>query len=309
MGADERARRLRRLFEAAEYTVQERPEGLVAARGRDHRVVVILASVRTPHDVEDAFPADAIHRAIVYPSEPGPVARSLAAERSIEILVPTTLGGALDELLLGGLDGAGPGASESEPPLEPPTVVVPQGDRYVRPRIDREEAVRIIRDPALRASLRYVPYFVAPYRVRAPAPHDGTRRTSEHLLAVHTLRRRAEAWDASAFALGEPPDVPLARLDPEIDAGEALAIAIEWIREHHTIRVDHTEQHGGTVVVETRRISPRPDDIRVGPFALIFLPVWYCEGPRGRVLLNAVTGEPERVRPEPPDEGGLPPEA
>ncbi len=306
MAADERARRLRRLFEAAEYTVQGRPEGLVATRGRDHRVVVILASVRTPHDVEDAFPPDAIHRAIVYPSEPGSVARSLAAERSIEVLDPTSFAAALDELLLGGIEGAGPGAAESEPPLEPPTVVVPQGDRYVQPRIDREEAERIVRDPTLRTSLRYVPYFVAPYRVRTPAPHDGSRRTSEHLVAVHALRRRAEAWEANSFALGEPPDVPLARLDPAIDAAEALAIAIEWIRAHHTIRVDHTEQHGGTVVVETRRISPGPDDLRVGPAALIFLPVWYCEGPRGRVLLNAVTGEPERFG---PDVDGPAPEA
>ncbi|MEM0128584.1 MAG: hypothetical protein QXG65_00230 [Thermoplasmata archaeon] len=283
----DRWRRLGRILEGADYQVADRPEGIVAWRPKDRRALILLREVRTPHDLEPAFPPEAVHRIAVYPSDPGPVARSLASERAIEILDPTTLGPALGELLLG---GDPPSPVGGELPLEPPLVVVPQGDRYVVPRLTRDDLDRIVPDRTLRRTLRAIPYFVAPYRVRIPAPHGGPGEVEEHLLAVHGLDSRVEAWEGAAYELS--PNLPegAERIPPVIGPADAGALALEWIRSRHTVRVDHTEQLGGTVVVETRRVSPGPDDVRLGAFALVHLPLWYCEGPRGRILVNAATG-------------------
>ena len=70
----------------------------------------------------------------------------------------------------------------------------------------------------------------------------------------------------------------------------AEARAREAIRRHHTISVDHTEQHGGAMVIEKRRIPPGPDDLRLGPMATIFVPYWYVESRRGRHVIDATTG-------------------
>ena len=292
-------RRLCRLLEAADYQVSELPEGWVAIRPSKHRAIVLLRELRSPRDVEPAFPSDALHRAIVYPDEPGDVARSLAADRGIEVFTPATIAFALGEILLGGREegSSGPSGDDS---LELPPAAVPPEDQAVRPRLAREEAERIVAEPGLRPVLRWVPYFVASYRVRAPSPHGGERRTSEHLVAVNALRRRAESWAASDYELVHRSEgsVP----EPEIGSDEARAIATEWICRHHTVRVDHTEQHGGTVVVETRRVPPQPEDVRVGPLGCVYVPFWYFEGPAGRVVLNAVTGQryPDDEEREPP---------
>ncbi|MGI0055670.1 MAG: hypothetical protein ACREB9_02260 [Thermoplasmata archaeon] len=283
--------RLRALLEAADFQVTERSEGWVASRGRDRRVLVLLRDVRAPHDVEGAFPPDAIYRAVVYPEDPGAVARGLAAELGIELFDTDSIGSALGEILLG--DHAHGGSGSVPPadglPLEVPMVVIPDGERTVAPRVDLEEAARIVDDPSLRPTLRWVPYYVAPYRVRVASPHGNPGRTDEHLVAVNALQRHAEPWERGAYELTAAAEVT-ARLAPEIERGAAEEVALEWIRRHHTIRVDHTEQHGGTVVMETRRIPPRPDDVRLGPMALVHVPFYYFEGARGRVVINAATG-------------------
>ncbi len=289
MGPDDALRRLRRLLEAAEYQVSERPEGWAAVRSSERRVIVLLRDVRSPRDVEPAFPPDAIHRAIVYPAEPGDVARSLAGDRGIEVFTPATIALALGEILLGAAEERAEAAAPDDA-LELPPSVVPPGDQAVLPRLAREEAERIVTEPGLRPVLRWVPYLVAPYRVRAPSPHGGPGRTSEHLVAVNAVRGRAESWEPSDYELGALPEERMSLPDAEIAADDARAIATEWIRRRHAVRVDHTEQHGGTVVVETRRVPPRPEDVRVGQFGRIYVPFWYFEGTAGRVVLNAVTG-------------------
>ncbi len=85
-------------------------------------------------------------------------------------------------------------------------------------------------------------------------------------------------------------DVPHQFVPPEVSVSEAAGLALEAIRRHHTIHVDHTEQHDGALVIETRRVPPAADDVRVGPLQLIYLPHWYAEGSQGRVVLDAVTG-------------------
>lgn len=289
MDSADALRRLRHLLQAAEYQVAERPEGWAAVRPAEHRAIVLLREMRSPRDVESSFPPDTVHRAIVYPDEPGDVARQLAAERGIEVFTPATIALALGEILLGG-SGERATATPTEDPLELPPALIPPGDPAVLPRLDREEAERIVTEPGLRPALRWVPYYVAPYRVRTPSPYGGGGRTSEHLVAVNALRRRAEGWEVSDYELTSRPETAVAFREPEIGPDEAKAIATEWIRRHHTVRVDHTEQHGGTVVVETRRVPPGSEDVRVGQFGRVYVPFWYFEGTSGRVVLNAVTG-------------------
>lgn len=285
--------RLRRLLEAAEYQVTDRPEGWLAVRGRDRRALVLLREARAPHDIEAAFPARSLHRAVVYPEEPGPVARGLAAELGLEVFDRASVGAALGEILFGDTEPSRAAARSAidDLPLETPTVVVPEGDRAVAARFGREDAERIVADSSLRPTLRWIPFYVAPYRVRVASPHGDPGRTDEHLVAVHALQRRAEAWERGGYELIVATDQS-ARLAPEIEPPSAREIALAWIRHHHTVRVEHTEQHGGTVVMETRRIPPGPDDVRIGPLTLVYVPYWYFEGNRGRVVLNAVTGRP-----------------
>ena len=283
---------LGRLLEAAGYRLESRNQVTLAHRPRDHRAVVIAPSARSPVEIEHWFPSDAVYRTIVYDDEPGSIARGLAADRGIEVLDPATLGSALAEILLPSpVDpAAGAGALPSEGLLEPPFATPFESERTVRPRLGRAEAEAIAGIDSPRYLLRLVPFLVAAYHVRPPAPHGEPGRVVRQIVAVNAISRRAEVWDDLERELVSELEEPHQRFDPQIGDAEALALAQEAIRRFHTVHVDHTEQHGGALVIEARRIPPTSEDVRVGPFVLLYVPYWYAEGADGRVVLDAVTG-------------------
>jgi hypothetical protein len=279
---------LGRLFTTAGYRVDHRGDLVVATRLRDRRAVVIASVARSPVEVESLFPPDSVHRTLIYDDDPGPAARDVAADRGIEVLDPSSLGPALGELLLPAILG-NPGP-EPDAGLDTPFALLPEGARIVRPRVGRAEAEILAGVDGPRFTLRLVPYYVAPYRVRPPSASGVRGPTLDRTVAVQAVSRRAEVWEEEDRELVAELDVPHQYIAPEIGVQEATGIAMEAIRRYHVVRVDHTEQHGGALVIETRRVPPSPDDIRLGPLQLVYLPHWYAEGHEGRVVLDAVTG-------------------
>jgi hypothetical protein len=280
---------LLRLLTAAGYRIQVRGEASLAVRVRDRRAVVLVAATRSPGELEGLFPPDSVHRTIVYDDDPGPVARTHAADRGIEILDPSTLGPALGELLLPSAP-PDPDQTPGGPTLETPFSILPEGNRIVRPRIGQAEAELLVGAEGPRFTLRLVPFYVAPYRVRPASAYGEPVKILDRTVAVHGVSGRAEVWEEGDRELVAELDLPHQFVPPEVSVSEAAGLALEAIRRHHTIHVDHTEQHDGALVIETRRVPPGPDDVRVGPLQLIYLPHWYAEGPQGRVVLDAVTG-------------------
>jgi hypothetical protein len=282
----------RRLLEAAGYRLEDRPGALRAVRGRDHRAVLVVDGLPSPAEADPEFPGDAVHRTIVYPEDPGTVARSLASERGIEVLDPSTLGSALGELLLPGPDG--PSAAEFDPvpsaPLLPPPLLFPEGERTVRPRLGPSDAEALADVEGFRLTLRLIPFYVSAYRVRVATPHGGRSPPSDHLVAVNALSGQAEFWEPGERELTAELDQPHQRLSPQLSAEQARGAAEDAVRRRHTVSVDHTEQHGGALVIERRRMPPGPDDLALAPSVLVHVPFWYIEGAGGRVVVDAVTG-------------------
>jgi len=278
---------LGRLLSAAGYRLDAREGGTVAVRARDHRAVVIATADRRPAELEAWFPAGSVRRAVVYDDDPGPDARAEAAERGIEVIDPSTLGPALGEILLPPAEGD-PGPDDDT--LEGPFPLSPGDARTIRPRIGREEAQSIAGVDGSRFTLRLVPYFVAPYRVRSPSPHGEAGPVLRRLIAINATSRRPEVWEEADREIVPEIAEPHQRLEPQLSEAQARSIAVDAIRRFHAVRVDHTEQHGGALVIETRRVSPPPSDVRLGAFTLLYVPHWYAEGREGRVVLDAVTG-------------------
>jgi hypothetical protein len=282
---------LRRLLEAAGYRLDDQPDVLSAVRARDHRAVLIVSTHRSPVELDSLFPGDAAHRTIVYPEEPGSVARGLASERGIELLDPSTLGSALGELLLPGPEMRVADEAESPSlPLVPPPLLFPEGERTVRPRLSRNDAEALAGVEGFRSTLRLIPFYVAAYRVRVPTAHGGHRPASDHLVAVNGLSGRTEFWEPGERELIADLDEPHQRLEPQLTEDHVRAIAVDSVRRRHVVSVDHTEQHGGALVIERRRVPPGPDDLALAPSVLVHVPFWYIEGADGRVVLDAVTG-------------------
>ncbi len=291
---------LGRLLEAAGYRIDHRADAVVGVRAKDRRAVAIASATRAPADLDRWFPTDSVHRTIVYDDDPGASAREQAADRGIEVLDPSTLGAALAELLLPSPTAPGPEPAlmTDDAALFPPLAVLPDGARIVRPRIGRAEAESLAGVDAPRYTLRLVPFYVAPYRVRPSAPHGAPGVVLHRLVAVNAVSRRAEVWDEGDRELVHDLAEPHQQLTPQVGESQAVAIATDAVRRHHTVDVEHTEQHQGALVIETRRILPSADDLRLGPMSLLYVPFWYAEGSEGRVVLDAVTGR--RATPEAP---------
>lgn len=283
---------LRRLLEAAGYRLEDRESLLRAVRSKDHRAVLVVPGLPSPAEVDGEFPPDVVHRTIVYPEEPGSVARGIASERGIEVLDPSTLGSALGELLLPGPEGPAPADQDVSPatPLVPPPLLFPEGERTVRPRLEQADAEALAAVDGLRYTLRLIPFYVSAYRVRVATPHGGRSPPTDHLVAVNALSGRAEFWEPGERELVAEPSEPHQRLEPQLSVDQGRSIALEAVRRRHTASVDHTEQHGGALVIERRRVPPGSDDMALAPPVLVHVPFWYVEGSDGRVVLDAVTG-------------------
>ncbi len=283
---------LGRLLEAAGYRLEARSHATLAVRTLDRRAVLLARSTRSPAEVESWFPVDAVHRTIVYDDEPGETARALAADRGIEILSPPTLGQALGELLLPSPteEPVPDGAAADDAPLTVPWTIVPDGERVVRPRIGRAEAQSLSGIDSPRYTLRLVPYWVGAYRLRPTSAHGNPGAVVHRIVAVNAVSRRAEFWEDGDRELVDAVEGPHQRLTPQLGDGSATGIATDAIRRHHTVDVEHTEQHGGALVIETRRMLPAIDDLRLAPLVLLYVPFWYVEGAEGRVVLDAVSG-------------------
>jgi hypothetical protein len=301
--ADPGGSQLRRLLTAARYRVEDGTVGLLAYRSVDRRAVAVVGGALSPIDVERELPSEAVHRTLIYAEEPGAAARGAAAEHGLEILVPETLGTALGELLLLPELTIRPadrlGEEEKPGPLETPIAAFPPGERVVRPRLGRPEAEMLAGVAGFRYTLRLVPYYVAPYRVREGAAHGRSGTVREYLVAVHGLSGRVEVWEPGDRELGGELNEPHERLEPTVADERARDLAEAKLRERHTVSVDHTEQHGGALVIERRRLPPEPEDLKIGSFAIIHVPYWYVEGADGRVIIDAVSGarsEPEGRR-------------
>ena len=283
---------LRRLLEAAGYRLDDRGNALRAVRGRDHRAVLIVEGLPSPAEVDSEFPGDAAHRTLVYSEDPGSVARAIASERGIEVLDPSTLGSALGELLLPGPETGAADAEETAPsaPLVPPPLLFPEGERTVRPRLGQSDAEALAGVDGYRYTLRLIPFFVSAYRVRLATPNGGRTPPTDHLVAINALSGLAEFWEPGERELSAELEEPHQRLAPQISPDHARAAAEDAVRRRHTVSVDHTEQHGGALVIERRRMPPGADDLALAPPVLVHVPFWYIEGPDGRVVLDAVSG-------------------
>ncbi len=226
-------------------------------------------------------------------TNPGAAPAPSPRSGGFELVEPSTLGSALAELLLPSpsvVREESRGASE-DTALFPPLAILPEGERIVRPRIGRAEAETLAGVDSPRYTLRLVPYFVAPYRVRPSSPDGSPGSILHRLVAVNGVSRRAEIWEDGERELVADIDEPHQRLVPQLGESQAVSIALDAVRHYHTVDVEHTEQHGGALVIETRRMLPSADDLKLGTMVLIYVPYWYAEGSEGRVVLDAVTGQ------------------
>ena len=290
MSAPDRASPLlRRVLMAAGYHLEDRPLGLRAIRRADRRAVFVVVSASSIEEIATEFPEECVRRTIVCAEEPGEPARSFAAEHGLEVLVPETLGSALGEMLL--LGPPVESAEVSPPgPVTPPSLAFPNQERTIRPRITREDAERGAGVEGFRYTLRLVPYYVFAYRVRAAAPHGGPGPVTDHLVAVSAISGKVEYWENREPEFVAEIEEPHQRLEPSISEEAARKAAEEATRRRHTVSVDHSEQHGGALIIERRRVPPGPEDLHFSPPVLIHCPYWYVESADGRVVLDAVTG-------------------
>ena len=286
---------LRRLFRAAGYRLEPRAPGLYAFRARDRRAVLIVENRHSPAELAGEFDADALHRTLIYPEDPGPVARDAASRDGMEVLDSTTIGPGLGELLLPTSAEASEAGSPGTIALEAPTSLFPDGARTVQARLGAPDAEVIAGVEGLRTRLKLVPFFVAAYRVRVPSPTGSVGPASDHIVAVNALTGQVELWEPGEREIGAETETAAEEFPPRLSESECRELAQRELRSVHTISVDHTEQHGGTIVIERRKVPPGPGDLKLGVGVFLWVPYWYVEGREGRFVIDAVSGSRNRA--------------
>jgi hypothetical protein len=186
-----------------------------------------------------------------------------------------------------------PGEDDSAPLEAPSGKTPPRGagqEDLIRPRLSAADAALLARRWVIpfRSSLRWIPYYAFPYCPRTAGPRSPSR---VELVAVHGITGRAERWTPAEREIWNDPNLGGAREEPVVGRDQAWELARSALREWFSREVDHTVQHGETLIIERRKIPPSEEELELGTAILLYSPVWVFEGLQGRVMLDAVTGE------------------
>lgn len=306
---------VQRLLASAGFSV-ERHQGLWrAVRESDGRAVLLLAGAELPAGFSQIFPGQCRSRWVLFGSTPSAEERDRLHMDGVSFIEPDTLSERIGEVLL-----PSSGAEREEPvpralpparlpsirehdgrerlmtdpgpfPEEPsslPAELWP-GERIVRPRLSEDDALRLAwsRLVPFRVTLVLIPYYLFEYTLR-----QEERRSNEapRLLAVQGIDGTTESWAMGDRELVGMLPTPHRRREPVLSSDEARDFALRAALEANISHVDHTEQRGGALIIERRRVAPQEDDVRLGPAVMLHVPFWVVDGADGRLVFDAVTG-------------------
>lgn len=169
-------------------------------------------------------------------------------------------------------------------------------------RIQRDDAVRRVRDHLFTIDVQELvlqPVHLYDYACDLFA--EGSLKVDSHegRLQVHGTDKRATEVDpddvnptAGTSAAPAPEGVLVSPKVLRVSPERALELAQQKVIELHTRLVDHKlpQENHSFHYVEKRKLSPRPEHIRLKPLGAWYRPFWRMAGTNGEMLLDGVTG-------------------
>jgi hypothetical protein len=185
-------------------------------------------------------------------------------------------------------------AAEAPEPLKLPIKAIPI-------KIKSSDAVKISgnigRAEDTEVSLNFIPYWkydysldvIGKYRdLTVPITGKGSRM-------INAINKNVDVAPASKPLDGvEIPDTPYNVQQAVLTEEEARTMAVKAIIEEHSKTVRFKGTQGEAAIVEHKKFSPKPADIRFS-MEMLYVPFWAVRSHKGYMELNAYDGKPTQM--------------
>jgi hypothetical protein len=187
-----------------------------------------------------------------------------------------------------------PQSPEAPEPLKLPIKAIPI-------KIKSSDAVKISgnigRAEDTEVSLNFIPFWkydysldvIGKYReLTVPITGKGSRM-------INAINKNVDAAPASKPLDGvEIPDVPYNVQQAVLTEEEARTMAVKAIIEEHSKTVRFKGTQGEAAIVEHKKFSPKPADIRFS-MEMLYVPFWAVRSHKGYMEINAYDGKPTQM--------------
>lgn len=204
-----------------------------------------------------------------------------------------------------------PKQAELEPPAEEPeTVDAPPAEEEedtkiplhaIPPKVKMADAIRISgnigRAEDLECSMKFIPFWkydysldvISKYKdVTVPLNGKGSR-------IINAINK--SVFPTPAAKPVESVDLPDAPYNIEMAVmtqEEAVAMAVKTIIEDHSKSIRFKATIGEAAMVEHKRFSPKPSDIKL-QIDMLYIPFWAVRSHKGYMEINALDGKPTQM--------------
>lgn len=240
-------------------------------------------------------------------------ALEVPAEETIELVSPFDLV-AMESMDLGGLGDMTPPLDRTladEPvetsafshPLLPIRLTPDEARLHLRGRMERIEAVQMVLQPV------HILDYECDLLVEGSLRYDTVNgRIQVHGTDKVAIEVDREAIDPQGFTrLAELPALPHHERTLRTSAERAKERATAFLLEAHTrmVDVEVDEPDSGFSYTEKKKVSPRPDHIRLAPLGVFHRVLWRFTGPAGQIDIDSMTGTVAEQLLTHPDDGAM----
>ncbi len=188
-------------------------------------------------------------------------------------------------------------------PLLPIRLTPDEARLRLRGRMDHIDAIQMVLQPV------HILDYECDLLIEGSLRYDTiTGRLQVHGTDKHATEVDREAVDPQGFTrLSELPSLPHHERTLRTNDERAKERASTYLLEAHTrmVDVEVDEPDSGFSYTEKKKVSPRPDHIRLAPLGVFHRVIWRFTGPAGQVDIDSLTGEVTEEVLAQPDHGAM----
>ncbi len=164
--------------------------------------------------------------------------------------------------------------------------------RIMKSRIAKEEASKMAKKVmgSFRFDLELIPYYIYNYTCDINIGGRTPPQRNTGTIGINGLTNNMEEWP-QIFETVPELDEDYTRLTPKFTEEDAYQAAYESVINLNTKTIETKEEKDSAIIIEKKKVEPKPDAIEISKKGLVYLPAWCIEGSNGVMIIDATTGK------------------
>jgi hypothetical protein len=164
--------------------------------------------------------------------------------------------------------------------------------RILKSRIDKDEALKMAKKTmdGFRFDLELIPFYIYNYSCDLILGGRTPPQRNTGTIGINALTKQIEEWPP-IFETVRDLDYHYTRLSPRIAEDEAYEFAFSAVININTKIIETKEEKDSAIIIEKKKVEPKPDAIELIKKGLVYLPAWCIEGSNGVMIIDATTGK------------------